>query len=121
MDANTETTISKALERAELASAAAQRAIDAKDIECAPALISETLVHTLEVLTLAARAGQLGILQTLAPSVVFYVKVLTKLEGSVFDGIDAIKIGSTIGTEPERPARFDFDALLAMAARGWKP
>jgi hypothetical protein len=105
MDANTEKKLTDALERAEHASAAAQRAIDARDIEAAPALISETLLHTLEVLSLATSAGQLRILQNLAPSVVFYVKLLTKLDGSVFDGIESIKAGSVIGSEPVYTSR----------------
>lgn len=75
---------------------------DARDAKQAPGLISETLVHTLEALALAARAGQLSVLQNLTPSVTFYVKVLTKLAADPFDGVNAISIGSSIGAVPER-------------------
>lgn len=121
MDMNNEAALTQALERAEVASTAAQRAVDARDAKQAPGLIYETLVHTLEALALAARAGQLGVLQNLTPNAVFYVKVLTALNVDPFDAVRGIGIGSSIGVTPERTDEqrvADFFAKIANGVDG---
>ncbi len=110
--------ITEALNLAEVSSAAAQKAIDARDINHAPPLIYETLAHTLEAMALAARHGELGVLQNLMPSATFYVKVLTKLAADPFDGVNAIDIGSSIGAVPERSDSERVGDLFAKLAQG---
>lgn len=98
----TQENITAALERAEVASAAAQKAIDARDIKQAPALIYEVLGLTLEALTLCARAGQLNALDNLVPNVTFYVRVLNALNADPFDAVRKIGIGSSLSVVTER-------------------
>lgn len=86
-----------ALERAEIAGHAAQKAIDARDAKQAPPLIYEVLTHTLDALALCARAGELNALQNLAPNVTYYVRVLTALAADPFDAVQRIGLGSSIG------------------------
>lgn len=87
MDKTLEARLITSLDSAESASAAAQKAIDARDIDAAPALITETLLYTLEAMSLAAQCGKLEVLASLAPSVGFYVHAL----GTIAEGKNTLE------------------------------
>ncbi len=117
----TQEQIAAAFERAEIAHRAAEKAIDARDAKQAPPLIYETLVHTLEAMTMCARAGVLNPLENITPSVTFYVRVLQLIAEAKFDDVAKLKIGSSIGvvTEPEltpaAPVREGFRCAIGVA------
>ncbi len=102
MSNENEVKINAALERAEVSAQVAQRAIDARDTKSAPALIEETLAHTLDALALCARDGRLNVLENLLPNAVYYVRVLGALNADPFDAVRKIGCGSSINAVPER-------------------
>lgn len=110
----TQQQITEALERAEVAAQATDKALEAHDAKQAPALIYETLTLTLEALALCARAGQINPLENLLPNAVFYVRILQTLSADPFTAVSKLKIGSSVGVEPERT---DADRIAALFTR----
>lgn len=110
--------ITKALERAETAGQASNKAIEARDAKQAPALIYETLTLTLEALAMCARAGRLNPLENLLPNAIYYVRVIQALEVSPFDAVKKIGLGSSIGVLPERNEAEQLGKMFERLAGG---